>query len=186
VVVPVEEVHRLSRPRPVGGVLDLVVRAGGVAALALHREDLAPPGAGVLERHRLAERGRRAVARRSGVELEEERLALHLRVAGEVAVVAQVEQVFPVQRALLRVRHQIRGSPVCVAQPQGLVVDRQHRVHDRAAVPRDEHEAVPKAALGPADVPAHRAEREATSSGTFEREPPGCPLCRRLSIRSMH
>src|SRR6185369_8292718 len=104
VVVPVEEVDEVVEPETPGGVLDLVVRAGGVPPLALHREDLHLAGARVLERRRLAERRRSAVAGGPGVELEEEGLALHLGVAGETLVVAEEEEVLPDERALLRVR----------------------------------------------------------------------------------
>ena len=89
VVVPVEEIDEVVEAETPSRVLDLVVRAGRMPAFAFHREDADFARARVLERHRFAERSGRSVTGRPGVELEEESLAFHLRVAGETLVVAE-------------------------------------------------------------------------------------------------
>ena len=155
VVVPVEEVDQVVETEAPGAVLHLVVRAGRVAALTLHGED--PRGrARVLERHGLAEGRRGAVARGPGVGLEEEGLALHLRVAGQVPVVAQVQEVLPHELALLGVRNRVAFVPRAgVADAQGFVVDGQQCVDRGVAVPGHQHEPVAAGQLGPAHVEAH-------------------------------
>ena len=155
VVVPVEEVDQVVEAEAPGAVLHLVVRAGRVAALALHGED--PRGrARVLERHGLAESRRGAVARGPGVGLEEEGLALHLRVAGQVSVVAQVQEVLPHELALFGVRNRVARVPRAgVTDAQGFVVDGQQRVDRRVAVSGHQHEPVAAGQLGPAHVEAH-------------------------------
>ena len=78
--------------------------------------------------------GRHAVAGRPGVELQEERLALHLGVAGQAAAAPQPEQVLPGQRPLAVVGEgeaRRRASRSC-AGAHDLVEHGQRRV-DRAA-----------------------------------------------------
>ena len=79
---------KISAMKDLLPMLELVVRAGRVAALALDREHAHLARTRVLERHRFAHRRRHAVPGRARVELEEERVALHLGVPGQVAVVA--------------------------------------------------------------------------------------------------
>jgi hypothetical protein len=188
VVVPVEEVDEVVEAEAPSRVLHLVVRARRVAAFAFHREDPHLARARVLERHRLAERRGRAVARGSGVELEEEGLALHLRVAGETLVVAEEEQVLPDERALLGVRdEEARILRELVADAERLVVDGEHAVDERAAVARRRGtKRSPNGSSGLRTSQRMTPPRVvATMSGTFERDPPGWPDCRRFSIRSI-
>ena len=92
----------------------------------------------------------------AGVELEEERLAFHLGVPREPAVVPQLEEVFPIERALFSVGDEVSlVTSLLVADAQGLVVDREHRVDAGVAVTGDEDEAITEGELRPADVPAH-------------------------------
>ena len=92
----------------------------------------------MLEGHGLAERGRGSVARGARVGLEEEGLALHLRVPRNVTVVAQPQQVLPDQLALVRLGHGVARIPGAgVPDPEGLVVDGQQGVDRGVAVPGD-------------------------------------------------
>ena len=161
VIVPVEQVHEVVETQPVRRVLDFMVRACGVTTFALHGKHARLPRTCVLERQGFAHRCRRAVTRRPGVELEEERLALHLRVTGQPLVAAQIEQVFKDQLALGGVRNEeARVLGQRMPRTQGFVVDRQHGVHGRRAVTRDQHKAIAEGEFGPADVEAHaRAKR---------------------------
>ena len=81
-VVPVEDHVEVIQPETEGGVLGLVPAAGGVAPFALDAEHLHFTDASALERHRLTDADRRTVTARSGVELHEEILTLHLDVTG--------------------------------------------------------------------------------------------------------
>ena len=101
--------------------------AGRQAAFAFDGEDLDLVAAGHLERQRLAGGGRHAVARRAGVELEEERLAGHLGVAGQALVAAQGHQVFREDAALLR--HEVAlVAGLLVLGAHGLVEDGQRGI----------------------------------------------------------
>ena len=143
-------------------------------------------GACVLERHGLAEGRRRPVTGGPGVGLEEEGLALHLRVAGEVPVVYAGG---PPTRAGARRRSGRRS-----ARPGGRAGGAGPRCRRPAARRPRGCSARPPGRTGrlrrlsgrrtSKRIPAPRVE--ATSIGTLEREPPGCPLSCRFSIRSMH
>ncbi len=138
-----------------------MVRAGGVTTFAFHGKHACLSSTRVLERQSFAHCRRRTVTRGPGVELEEERLALHLRVTGQTLVATQVEQVFEHQLALGGVRdEEARVLGQRMPRTQGFAVDRQHGVHRRRTVTRDQHKAIAEGQLGPADVEAHaRSQR---------------------------
>ena len=163
-VVPVEEEHEVRETEPPRGVPRLVRRARREAALAFDREDLHLFAARDLQRDRLAGRRRHAVARRTGVPFEEERLAAHLGVAGEATVAAQEQQVLPGQREFPVVREREARIPgALVPEAHRLVQRRERRVDERHGVARRKHEPVAEGAPGMEDVPAHPArehERE--------------------------
>ena len=175
VIVPVHQDDEVVEPETPGRVLRLVVCAGRVTSLALYREHAHLARPGVLERQRLTDRGRHAVTRGAGVELEEERLALHLGVARQVPVVAQPQELLPEERPLLLLIDLVaRVARLSVTDAQSLVVDSQQGVDDRAAVPRHEDEAVPEGLFGVADVPAHaRAERRCDEQRHLRARPAG-------------
>jgi len=81
-VVPVEDHIEVVESETEGGVLGFMPAAGGVAPFALDAEHLHFTDASAFERHRLTDADRRAVTARSGVELHEEMLTLHLDVTG--------------------------------------------------------------------------------------------------------
>ena len=157
-VVPVDHEHEVVEAQAPRRVARLVGAAGRQAALALEDEDLDLVGAGVLERERLAGGGRHAVARRPRVELQEERLALHLGVAGQTAASAELEQLLPGQGPAAVVGEREALVPVAlVADPERLVEHGQRRVDERHGVAGTEHEPIAERQPRPAHVPAHRA-----------------------------
>ena len=81
-VVPVEKEHQVRKTQAPGRVAGLVARARREPAFALDREHFDLLGARDLQRDGLADRRRHTVAGRSGVPLEEQRLAGHLRMTG--------------------------------------------------------------------------------------------------------
>ena len=157
-VVPVEQVVEVRQAQSPGTALGLVVGTGGVAALALVGEDVHLIHARPLQGHGDT-RGRwRAVAARARVRLEEQRLALHLGVAGQPAAAAEGEQVLPDELTLLGARDGVLLVAGLFEQvAQRLVVDGQRAIDQRGAVAGHEHEAVAEGQFGPADVPAHGA-----------------------------
>ena len=106
-IVPVDEIVEVVQAQAEGGVLRLVARPSGEAAFAFDREDLDALGAGALQGHRLTGRGGRPVAGWSGVELQKERLAFHLRMASQALVAAEAKQVSPDQLPFFGLRHQV-------------------------------------------------------------------------------
>ena len=160
-VVPVDqEVEVVERQAP-GRVQRLEHAAGGQPALALQEEDLDAGRARALERQRLARGGRAAVARRPGVELQEEGLARHLGVARQPAAAPEAQQILPEQGAFGSAGDRVAAvAGLRMLDPQRLVEHGQGAVDQRDRVPRAQHEAVAEALLRVADVPPHRTAEQ--------------------------
>ena len=100
VVVPVHDEVQVVQGQAPGRVHHLVGGAGSQAGLAFQGEDLYPVGAGALERQGQAGGGRPAVAGGTGVELQEQGLALHFGVARQAPAMPKSQQILPVERPL--------------------------------------------------------------------------------------
>ena len=92
----------------------------------------------------------------TGIELQEQGLAAHFRMAGQAPTTTQIEQVFPYQRPPLEILNQVPGTiGLLVLDAQDLVVHRQQGVDQGNGVPRYQDETVGEALAGIANVPAH-------------------------------
>ncbi len=155
-VVPVDEEHEVAESQAPRAVARFVARARRQAALALDHEDLDLVGTGELQGDGLARRWRHAVSGRSGVELQEERLALHLGVAGQAAAMAQAQEVLPRQCPAPVVRErELVARVTLVAGAHHLVQDRERAVDERHGVTGGKDEPIAERQPGPAEVPAH-------------------------------
>ncbi len=160
-VVPVDQEDQVVQAEPPRGVLGLVRRAGREPPLALEHEDLHLARSGQAERQRLPGGGRHTVPRGPGVELQEQRPAFHLGVAGQPAVPAQPQQPLPGQRpAAVIGERKIRRPGQRVPGPYRLVQHRQRGIHQRHRVTRGQHEAVAEPVPWPQQVPAHGAGQQ--------------------------
>ena len=160
-VVPVDHEDQVVQAQAPRGVLGLVGRTRGEPALALEDEDLHLAGAGQLQGERLARGWRHAVPGGAGVELQEERLALHLGVPGQAAAPTEAEQPFPGQRPLAVVGKGELGRPgALVPGPDGLVEHREGGVDERHRMAGREHETVTEPSPRPQHVPAHGARQQ--------------------------
>ena len=156
-VVPVEEEHEVGEAETPRCVSGFVARARGEAALSLDDEDADVTGAGSFQRERLTCRRRHPVARRPGVELQEQRLPRHLRVARQAVAMTQLEQLLVRERPSPTVgKGEGRIGVASGTDPQRLVERGECRVDERDRVPRGQHEAVGERQPGAADVPPHR------------------------------
>src|SRR5690348_16464054 len=101
------------------------------------------------------------MTRRSGVELDEERLALHLGMPGQPVPASQQQQVLPGQRPLPIVREgELVAWVALVPRTQHLVQDGEGRIYQRHGVARRKDESVHEWPPRLAQVPAHRAREE--------------------------
>ncbi len=158
VIVPVHDVVEIVQAEAPGGVHGFVGNAGREAAFALEYEDPDLAGAGALEGQGLARRGGRSVPRGAGVELEEEGLAFHFRVAREPAAAAEAQKVVPVHAPGLG--HQVFGvARALVFELHGLVEDRQGGVDQGNGVAGAQDEAIAETFFRLSDIPAHRSRK---------------------------
>src|SRR5579864_6011809 len=98
------------------------------------------------------------MARWSSVELEEQCLPGHLRVAGETAATAEHEQILERQRPFAVVGKRERGVVVARGANAEHFVERcECGVDHGCRVPCGEHEPVRVREPWPADIPAHGA-----------------------------
>lgn len=161
VVVPVNQEDQVVQAQAPGAVARLVAGPWRQTALALDREDLHVARARQAQRCGLARGRRHAVPGRSGVELEEEGLALHLGVPGQSATVAEGEQVLPGQRPATGIGEgEALVAIALVARPQRLVEHRKGGVHQRNGVARRKHETVGEWQPRTADIPAHGSRQQ--------------------------
>ena len=160
-IVPVDDHVQVVQAQGVTRVLGLVPATGGVAAFSLETEDLHALGAGVFEGHGLARADRSAVAAGAGVELHEEILLGHLRVAGQAAHVAEAQQVFPGHHTVGAATDEVLVvTGLLMHDPQGFVENRQGGVNQGNGVAGHQDEPVAEPFFGMPDVPPHGAAQQ--------------------------
>ncbi len=160
-VVPVHHIVEIVQGQTPGRVHRLMDRPRRQACLPLQDKDLDLARPSPLESQGRAGCRRAAVSRRTGVELEKKRLALHFGVAGEPPTPPKAQQVLPDQGPFRRLGHGVAlVARLAVPDTQRLVEYGQGAVDQGDGVARPQDEAIAEALFGMADVPAHHAAEQ--------------------------